>query len=101
MFCFSHFFIFALPSTKKINDMRLTEKRILADLNGYNLRHNITSLKLASQKTAKQFKLNPYSVFRLVCFNEPIENVYTHSYGFHTAYGRDIIDTFTFKYNSL
>ena len=32
-------------------------------------------------------------LMKLLFFNDPIPNLYTHSYGFHTANGRGIIET--------
>ena len=36
---------------------------------------------------------DPLAFMRLLFFNDPIPGLYTHSYGFHTANGRGIIDT--------
>ena len=35
---------------------------------------------------------------KLLFFNDPIPQLYTHSYGFHTATGRNIIETLRMKY---
>ena len=35
---------------------------------------------------------------RLLFFNDPIKGMFTHSYGFHTATGRNIIETLKMKY---
>ncbi len=35
---------------------------------------------------------------KLLFFNDPIPQLYTHSYGFHTATGRNIIETLKMKY---
>jgi len=35
---------------------------------------------------------------KLLFFNDPIPQLYTHSYGFHTATGRNIIETLMMKY---
>jgi hypothetical protein len=55
--------------------------------------HDIPKLVDACRRTAKKFKLRPLDVFNLNCFNEPIGSVYTHSYGFLTSIGRDIVNT--------
>ena len=36
---------------------------------------------------------DPLAFMRLLFFNDPIPGLYSHSYGFHTANGRGIIDT--------
>ena len=38
-------------------------------------------------------------LMRLLCFNDPIPELHTHNYGFHTASGRYIIETLINKYN--
>ena len=35
---------------------------------------------------------------KLLFFNDPIPQLHTHSYGFHTATGRNIIETLKMKY---
>ena len=35
---------------------------------------------------------------KLLFFNDPIPQLYTHSCGFHTATGRNIIETLKYKY---
>ena len=54
----------------------------------------------ALELTAKEFNLDTFKLFLLVLENQPIDEAYTHSYGFHTANGREIINTFKFFYNS-
>ena len=34
---------------------------------------------------------NPLDMLKLLCFNDEIPSLHTHSYGFHTATGRHII----------
>ena len=36
---------------------------------------------------------NALDLLKLLCFNDPIPTLFTHSYGFHTATGRNIIET--------
>lgn len=62
------------------------------------LRHCPKALKKALNKTAKETNLNAQSLFHLLIENEPINMgdgsiTRTHSYGFHTAYGRHLIET--------
>ena len=65
---------------------------------GQDLRHDPDMLLEATQETASTFDLDDWGVLRLVLANEPMAG--THSYGFHTAYGRAIIDNFSFIYSS-
>ena len=65
---------------------------------GCALRHDPEMLLEATQETASTFDLDDWGVLRLVLANEPMTG--THSYGFHTAYGRAIIDNFSFIYHS-
>jgi len=37
-------------------------------------------------------------LLKLLFFNDPIPALHTHSYGFHTATGRNIIETLQMKY---
>jgi len=37
-------------------------------------------------------------LMKLLFFNDPITALHTHSYGFHTATGRNIIETLKYKY---
>ncbi len=42
--------------------------------------------------------VKPLDLMRLLFFNDPIPGLHTHSYGFHTATGRRIIETLQDKY---
>ena len=42
--------------------------------------------------------LDAKDLMRLLFFNDPIPSLHTHSYGFHTATGRNIIETLKMKY---
>ena len=44
-------------------------------------------------------RLNAKDLMKLLFFNDPIPALHTHSYGFHTATGRNIIETLKMKYN--
>tara|TARA_R110002020_G_C15892681_1_gene740222 strand:- start:109 stop:366 length:258 start_codon:yes stop_codon:yes gene_type:complete len=63
-------------------------------------RHNEKQFSEALIETAKEFNLDTFKLFKLIVENIPIEEAYTHSYGFQTANGREIIDTFKFFYNN-
>ena len=41
---------------------------------------------------------NEWDLFHLLVENKPINSLMTHSYGFHTANGRGIINSLTGKY---
>ena len=41
---------------------------------------------------------NEWDLFHLLVENKPINSLMTHSYGFHTANGRNIIETIKSKY---
>ena len=43
-------------------------------------------------------RLDAKEFMKLLFFNDPIPALHTHSYGFHTATGRNIIETLKMKY---
>jgi len=81
--------------------MKITIKYIREVL-GQSLRHEPKKMKAAIKIVAKEIDhKDEQALFRLVVFNEPIAELYTHSYGFHTPSGRGIIDQFSHYYYSL
>ena len=64
---------------------------------GY-LKHDIKKLVKASRETAKKYNCTPLQIFLFMIENEPIEKLYTHSYGFNTSGGREIKETFKNNY---
>lgn len=62
------------------------------------LRHCPKAMKKALNETAKAESVSPIGLFHLVIENQPMSG--THSYGFHTAYGRHLIDTFSTYYHN-
>ena len=73
-----------------------TEKLIsyMKDRSNQELRHEPVKLANACNKTAWRFQHNSgLDMLKLICFNEPIPSLHTHSYSFHTASGRNIINT--------
>jgi len=64
---------------------------------GQPMRHDPEMLLEATQETASTFDLDEWEVLGFVLANEPMAG--THSYGFHTRYGRAIIDNFSFIYH--
>ena len=64
-------------------------------------RHNLSALAKAITKASKQFNQDEFDMLYLLLENKPIGG-YTHSYVFHTAYGRELIETMSnnyYKYN--
>lgn len=82
--------------------VKLTIKSATKRLNELGgARHDVSKMVKAARVVAKRNKLKPIEVFELVTENKPIEGAYTHSYGFHTATGRALIDGFSSEYYSL
>ena len=65
---------------------------------GHDLRHDPEMLLEATQETASTFELDEWKVLRFMLADEPMLG--THSYGFHTRYGRAIRENFKFIYQS-
>ncbi len=80
--------------TIKINEIR----QYFKDKN-LKLRHDAKKLKYGFNRLAREEKIDPWDLFYLVIENKPMTG--THSYGFHTRYGRHLIDTFSnYYYNN-
>jgi hypothetical protein len=65
-------------------------------------RHNCSALAKAITRASKKFNQNQFDMMYLLLENSPIDS-YTHSYGFHTAYGRELIETmkdYYYKFNN-
>ncbi len=87
--------------------MKLTSKKVkdyFASRTDEELRHCPDCIAKVCNETAIKFnnefnqKLNPISLLKLLFFNDPIPSLHTHNYGFHTATGRNIIETLKYKY---
>jgi|TARA_R100000482_G_C5026073_1_gene101922 hypothetical protein len=65
---------------------------------GQDMRHDPEQMLEAVEETAYTFELDKWKVLRFMLANEPMLG--THSYGFHTAYGRSIREHFSFIYGS-
>ena len=74
------------------------EKYLVYNFGEY--KHDPKKIEKALKQTAKEFNLDTFKLFLLAIENRPIEELHTHSYGFQTANGREIIDTFKFFYNN-
>jgi len=68
----------------------------------YNLqmtpRHNCDALAAAVTDMAEELEYDECELLYLLLENRPIIDLHTHSYGFHTANGRHIIETIKQKY---
>jgi hypothetical protein len=73
------------------------EKYIMRDL-GYIPRHDCYALADAITDMAKELDHDECELMYLLLENRPIVAIHTHSYGFHTANGRHIIETLKQKY---
>ena len=61
-------------------------------------RHDVYAMAEAINDVAKEIDANEWDLFHLLVENKPINSLMTHSYGFHTANGRNIIETIKSKY---
>jgi len=73
------------------------EKYIREDL-GMTPRHNCYALADAITDMAEELDHDECELMYLLLENRPIDAIHTHSYGFHTANGRHIIETIKEKY---
>ena len=76
---------------------RLTTKKVkqyVAWRSNQDLRHCPKALAEACNEACYEFShTDAKDLLKLLFFNDPIAELHTHSYGFHTATGRHIIDT--------
>ena len=61
-------------------------------------RHNCDALAQAVTDMAEELEYDEAELLYLLLENRPINALHTHSYGFHTANGRNIIETIKAKY---
>ena len=73
------------------------EKYIMRDL-GMIPRHDCYALASAITDIAMELDHDECELMYLLLENRPINVLYTHSYGFHTANGREIINNLQHKY---
>ena len=63
------------------------------------IRHCPEALASACNQGCYEFNHDKaIDLLKLICFNDPIQGLHTHSYGFNTATGRNIIETLKIKY---
>ena len=73
------------------------EKYIRKDL-GMTPRHDCHALAQAITDISLDMDYDECELMYLLLENRPIDALHTHSYGFHTANGRHIIETIKEKY---
>ena len=87
--------------------MKLTSKKVKDYTewrSGEELRHCPDAVAEACNEMMRKFnnefngELDAKDLMKLLFFNDPIPSLHTHSYGFNTATGRNIIETLKMKY---
>jgi len=82
---------------------RLTSKKVkdyMSWRTDEELKHCPDCIAQACNEACYEFSHdNAKDLMKLVFFNDPIVSLHTHSYGFHTATGRHIIETIKDYYN--
>ena len=87
--------------------MKLTKKKVesyITERSGEELRHCPDAVANACNEMIRKFnnefngELDAKDLMKLLFFNDPIPSLHTHSYGFHTATGRNIIETLKSRY---
>ena len=61
-------------------------------------RHDCEALADAINEIAEEVDFDSYRLMQLLLENRPIDALHTHSYGFHTANGRSLIEGIQNKY---
>ena len=61
-------------------------------------RHDVNALASAVTDMAEELEYDAFELLQLLIENKPIDAIHTHSYGFHTANGRHIIESIQEKY---
>jgi len=87
--------------------MKLTSKKVKDYMEwrtDEELRHCPNAVAEACNEMMRKFnnefdgELDAKDLMKLLFFNDPIPSLHTHSYGFNTATGRNIIETLKMKY---
>ena len=87
--------------------MKLTKRKVesyMTERSGEELRHCPDAIAKACNEMMRKFnnefngELDAKDLMKLLFFNDPIPSLHTHSYGFHTATGRNSIETLKMKY---
>ena len=73
------------------------ENYIIEEL-GSEPRHDVYALADAINDIADEVEFDSFRIMQLLLENKPIDALHTHSYGFHTANGIEIINGIQSKY---
>ena len=74
-------------------------KKYVANRSNQDLRHCPKALAEACNEACYEFSHDSaLDMLKLLLFNEHLPSLHTHSYGFHTATGRHIIETIKERY---
>ena len=73
------------------------ENYIINEL-GNEPRHDCQALAKAINEISEEVDFDSYRLMQLLLENKPIDALHTHSYGFHTANGRSLIQGIQSKY---
>ena len=60
--------------------------------------HDVDALASAIEEVSEEINADEQELMELLLNNKPINTLMTHSYGFHTANGRGIINSLKGKY---
>jgi hypothetical protein len=78
--------------------MKATEVTQYIESLGQTPRHNVKAMARAFTSLSTRLKTPPLDLMKFILSNKPMEGFYTHSYGFHTREGREIINQFEATY---
>ena len=88
--------------------MKLTSKKVkdyMAYRTNEEIRHCPKAIAYACNDMADEYShtefgkaAEPKDYMKLLFFNDPIKGMFTHSYGFHTATGRALIEKLQARY---
>ena len=91
-----------------IQMMKITSKQVkeyMSQRTDEQFRHCPIAVSEACNDVIEKFygtfgddNITAKDLLKLLFFNDPIPSLHTHSYGFHTATGRNIIETLKMKY---
>ena len=60
--------------------------------------HDVDALASAIEEVSEEINADEQELMELLLNNKPINSLMTHSYGFHTANGRHIIESIQERY---
>ena len=69
-----------------------TVKKYIKEL-GHEPRHDVDALAYAFNTLAEEENCDAFALMKLMLDDWPIPELYTHSYGFHTSNGRELIES--------